>query len=181
MVEAAKLFESAMEWLQKNYRNYRFFTERDIVWTLQTHIMKLIGRQRLDYQVFNNYSLSSNKSNKHSRVSTDLAIISPNGVEVAAEFKYEPSHDRKDKDIKRGKFPVVSWDDPNWSVVKDVKRIREYTEKGWVRIAYSIFIDEGSYFSKKKKPPHGSEWRDWGSGVGQSPITVLWSKEKAKL
>ena len=38
MQTAVELFENTLNWLQENYFNFRFFTERDVVWTLQTHL-----------------------------------------------------------------------------------------------------------------------------------------------
>lgn len=92
-MQAAGLFENAISWLRKNYKDYRFFTERDIVWTVQTHIIKLIEKQNLAHCIFHNFPVIPRKT-------TDLAILrQDNSVEVAAEFKYEPSHGRKFTDI----------------------------------------------------------------------------------
>ncbi len=169
-MEATKLFEDTIEWLRCQYRGYRFFTERDIVWTVQTRMMEEIERADLPYRVFNEYRLGGPRA--------DLVILGGDSVEVAAEFKYEPSHDRKaDRggDIWSSKLnpSAVFWSDPNGSVTKDVRRVQEYVEQGKAKTAYSIFIDEGGHF-RWRDPPHGSEWIDWTGGV-----SVLWSKVPA--
>lgn len=171
MNNATELFEGAMSWLKDNYNNFMFFMERDIVWTVQIHISQLIKEQRLPYQVFNDYPMLPGKRRS---LSTDLAILDRTGlVEVAAEFKYEPSHNRKD--ILPKKFPVVFWGD----VGKDVERINDFVSKGKARVAYSVFIDEGSYF-RHRVPHPGSEWIDWRSeSASPSRIAVLWSHAKA--
>jgi len=75
----------------------------------------------LAYRIFHNFPVIPGKT-------TDLAILrQDNSIEVAAEFKYEPSHGRKFMDIWTTKLPVVFWDD---GVGKDMERIREFASKG---------------------------------------------------
>ena len=158
-----------MDWLQEHYGEYRFFAERDVVWTVQTQIRVTIEDAHLPYRVFNDYALS-----KGERPIPDLVILSSDdSVEVIAEFKYEPSHSRSIKhggDIRSTKFPVVPWTGKDGSAAKDVQRTREYVEQGKAKAAYSVFIDEGGEFSHRNPHP-GSEWRDWGQGRW-----VLWSQ-----
>ena len=165
-MQAARLFEDAIAWLRANYRDYRFFTERDVVWTVQNHIIKLIEKQNLTYRIFHNFPVIPGKT-------TDLAILrQDNSIEVAAEFKYEPSHNRRFTDIWPTKLPVVFWDD---GVGKDMERTHEFVSEGRTEIAYVIFIDEGGYF-RWREPFGGSEWVDWQNGV-----SVLWARvEKPK-
>ena len=166
MTTATDLFEDVMEWLREHYSEYRFFTERDVVWTVQMEIGRVIRAEGLPYHVFNDYRVAP-------RVRADLVITDPNArIEVAAEFKYEPSHNRKVRlggDIMDGKFPVVFWNDPSGSVGKDVVRVRDFVRNGWAQSGYSVFVDEGSYFSWRE-PFEGAKWLDWGGGV-----SVLWS------
>lgn len=165
-MQAVGLFENAILWLQENYGHFRFFAERDIVWTVQTHIIKLIEQQNLTCRIFHNFPVLPGKT-------ADLAILrQDNSIEVAAEFKYEPSHGRKFTDILPTKFPVVFWED---GVGKDMERISEFVSKGRAEVAYLIFIDEGGYF-RWREPFSGSEWIDWRNGV-----SVLWARvEKPK-
>ena len=168
-MSATDLLENAMEWLREHYGEYRFFAERDIVWTVQTQIRVTIEDAHLPYRVFNDYALS-----KGERPIPDLVILSSDdSVEVIAEFKYEPSHSRSTKsggDIPSTKFTVVPWTGDG-SVAKDVQRTREYVEKGKAKVAYSVLIDEGGHHHWQKSVPEGSEWRDWGGGRW-----VLWSQ-----
>ena len=165
-----ELFENAMDWLRRHYAEYRFFTQRDIVWTLQLHIMQKIQEADLPYRVFHNHTVA--KGNR-----ADLAILNPDlDVEVAIELQYEPSHARSsirsNGDIWFSKFQqeVVFWDDKSGSVKKDVQQIVNYIENGHAKAAYLIFIDEGGHH-RHRNPHPGSEWRDWGGGRW-----VLWSK-----
>ena len=161
MESGIELFENALAWLRDNYGRFRFFTERDIVWTVQNHIIELIGEQNLPYRVFHNFPVSL--PGKRQSLCTDLAILNQDdSVEVAIEFKYEPSHLRKD--IWPTKFPVVFWDKEG--VGKDIERINEFVDKFvakdkvGARTAYLIFIDEGGYF-KRRNPHPGSKWEEW--------------------
>lgn len=92
MLESTELFETAMSWLRNNYPNFRFFQERDIVWTIQTYITEVIKRDNLPYKIFNDYPILPGKRRSYC---ADLAILDVNDIaEVAVEFKYEPSHRR---------------------------------------------------------------------------------------
>lgn len=158
MEKATELFESALKWLRDNYAGLQLFLERDVVWTVQTRVIEQIRELGLPYKVFNDYPMLPGKRRS---LSTDLAILGLDDcVEVAAEFKYEPSHGRSD--ILASKFPVVFWGKDG--VAKDLKRIQEYVAQGKAKVAYSVFIDEGGYF-RGRQPHPGSEWVDWGNGV----------------
>ena len=171
-MSATELFENAMYWLREHYGEYRFFAERDIVWTVQTQIQVTIEDAHLPYRVFNDLTISKG-------VRDDLAILdADDSIEVVVEFKYEPSHSRSTRrggDIWSTKLnPSVVW----WTsqkkdestVAKDVQRARAYVEQGHARAGYSVFIDEGGEFSHRSPHP-GSEWRDWGQGRW-----ALWSQ-----
>ena len=170
-MEAAELFENAMAWLKENYGEYRFFAERDVVWTVQTHIIREIESYNLPYQVFNDFPM---KSGSRRAQSADLVILDGSGsVEVAVEFKYEPARKRgtdRGGDIWHSKLetPVVSWSD----VEKDIERVWEYFDQDLADAAYSVLIDEGGRLHRShRQPPQGSEWIDWGQGRW-----VLWTQ-----
>ena len=166
-MEATALLEDAMRWLRQHYGNYRFFTERDVVWTVQQRIASEIRRTDTSYRVFNDHTIPP-------RTRTDLAILEGDSVEVAVEFKYEPSHDRRaDRggDIWQTKLDpsVVFWTGDG-SVEKDVQRVSDYVAKKRTKVAYMVFVDEGRHFRHRDSFP-GTEWEDWEGG-----ISVLWSK-----
>lgn len=164
MNEATTLFEDAMAWLREHYADYRFFTERDIVWTVQMRLITEIDDQGLPYRVFNDYRMLPGKRRG---LSADLVILHDDLVEVAIEFKYEPSHKRTD--IPPDKFDVVSWSSDG--VGKDVQRVHEFVSKGKTGVAYAVFIDEGQHF-RHRSPHPGSEWIEWEP----SGPSVLWSR-----
>ncbi len=173
MTGAEQLFENAVAWLRRGYGSFRFFVERDVVWTVQTYIIRVLDEQALPYKVINDYPLLSGKRRS---ICTDLAILSPNGtVEVAVEFKYEPAHVRSD--IWPSKFPVVFWG--REGVGGDIERIQRFVSEGAARIAYSLFIDEGSYFRHRDPPPE-SKWIDWNTSVvPPHHVSVLWCKAES--
>ena len=169
---AAALFEDAVAWLQRHYEKFEFWTERDIVWTVQTHLRRIIADRRLPWMLLNDYPMLPRLRRS---LSADLVIRDAVGeVLVAAEFKYEPSHDRIEFRTMAGKLPVVFWGMEG--VAKDVVRIREFVEAGKARAAFAVFIDEGRYF--RHRPAHpGADWRDWRPTLpeGRSP-SVLWAR-----
>lgn len=158
--KADEIFNDGLKWLRNSYTYYQFFVERDVVWTLQMRLKKLITDGSLPYTIFNDYGILP--GNRRS-LSTDLAILyPPDRVLVAAEFKYEPSHERKD--IRKEKFPIVLWGAEG--VAKDVGRVRQYVDSGKALIAYSVFIDEGGYFHRLHHQPHANcKWLQWDNGV----------------
>lgn len=166
-MEASDLFEEAMRWFREHYEEYRFFTERDVVWTIQQRITNEICRTSAPYRVFNDHTILP-------RIRTDLAILTGDSIEVAVEFKYEPSHNRRaDRggDIWPTKLDpsVVFWTGDG-SVEKDAQRISQYVRQKRTMTAYLVFVDEGGRF-RHREPFSGSEWIDWEGGV-----SVLWSK-----
>ena len=160
-MDAAALFESAMDWLRDSYEEHRFFVERDVVWTAQLRLLQEAERTKLPCRILNDYTLFE-------KTRADLALLNGGAVEVAAEFKYEPSHARSGE-FGDGKFPVVDWR----AVEKDAQRVHDYVAQGRAETAYAVLIDEGGHFRKPAPSPE-SEWRDWGNGVW-----ALWTKVSA--
>ena len=185
MIGAADLFEQAMAWLRENYGTFRFFTERDAVWTVQRHIQTLSDAHRC----FHGYPLLPGQG--FGAICADLAIqpmpVPPATkdttgrwrqsppVEVAVEFKYEPAHSRgfdpsnDVTDIWPTKFPIINWT----SVEEDIRRIREFVAKGRAKVAYAILVDEGGYFRRRASSLHGT-WVDWANGP-----SVHWTRVEA--
>ena len=158
-MEAVELFEATLRWLQSRYSDFRFFTERDIVWTVQLRLLAEIAELGLPYRAFNDHTIRRG-------IRADLVILDGDSLEVAAEFKYEPSHDRAvdlGGDIWSSKFPVVFWTGEG-SVEKDVQRVQDYVQHGNAKAAYSVFIDEGGAF-RHRDPHPGGRWSDWGQDV----------------
>jgi hypothetical protein len=172
-VGAAALFEEAIAWLGEHYGEFEFWMERDLVWTVQSRLRKVIGYRGLPYEIFNDYPMLPGL--RRSR-SADLVIrATDRTVLVAAEFKYEPSHYRPEfLALPTSKFPIVDWGYEG--VARDIARIREFVEVGGARAAFAVLVDEGRYFRHRQAHP-GSEWRDWEPA---GPVTyrpsVLWAR-----
>lgn len=167
MTDAVQLFESAIRWLRDHYTDYRFFAERDLVWTVQRRIADEIARTGAPLRVFNDHTILPG-------IRSDLVILAGNAIQVAAEFKYEPSHQRRaDRggDIWPTKLnpSVVFWTGDG-SVQKDTRRVVRFVDRKQTPVAYSVFVDEGGFFRRRASFP-GSQWRDWDDAV-----SVLWSK-----
>jgi len=182
-MDAATLFENTMDWLRDAYGEYRFFSERDIVWTVQLRLLEEVEQANLPYRVFDEH-----KIRKSARSGADLAIVEGGSVAVAAEFKYEPSPERKAplqpeskgnsltrkrarqraQDILGSKLPRCDWGE----IEKDIEKVRVYFHEDAVPASYAILIDEGGHWCRLyHNPPDGSEWRDWGNSV-----SALWTK-----
>ena len=152
-----ELFSNSLVWLKSNHQKYKFFVERDIVWTMQSYLLKQVNDNNLPLVIQNDYPMLHGKNRS---LSTDLAIIFRDKVELAVEFKYEPSHKRKD--IIPGKFPVVFWGKDG--VLKDIERIKRFVDEKKSKVAISILFDEGGFF--RKRPAYArSKWIDWENGT----------------
>lgn len=156
MREADRITQEAIAWLRKRYDAFRFFVQRDVVWTLQTRLLTLAAASRLDIRVFNDYLMLPGRPRA---IYADLALLGPDdSVALALEVRYEPSHARPD--ILRSRLPLVFW---GAEIVTDVQRVREYERREVAASACSLFVDEGGHF-RTRTPPPGSAWHDWGQG-----------------
>jgi hypothetical protein len=169
MSPADDLFARALARLQADYADFVFFVERDVVWTLQTWLRREIDESGSPLRLFNDYPILPGKRRG---LSTDLAILDGDAVDLAVEIKYEPSHSRAD--IPQGKLPVVFWGVEG--VAKDIARIRDFVSIGPARRAISLFIDEGGAF-RHRPPQPGSRWIDWQvAGPPWMRPSLLWSE-----
>jgi hypothetical protein len=179
MSDILMLFNETMKYIENNYDNFNFFVERDIVWTIQKYMANLISINKLPYEIYNDYPIVKGKQRSKS---VDLAIVK-NGIlykdvldgkqqiELAIEFKYEPSKMRKD--ICTHKLPVVFWN----KVIEDVDRINNFVTTGTAKNAIAIFIDEyGRYKKTNYKYTNISRWIEWGNyNKTEYNVSVLWS------
>lgn len=46
---AAALLDETMGWLREHYAQFEFWTERDLVWTIQTRLRGIISERQLRY------------------------------------------------------------------------------------------------------------------------------------
>jgi hypothetical protein len=185
MKNASVIFEEAFDWLIENYKKFYFHKERDIIWTLQKRITKVIEDGNLPFKVYDEYPLIPGT---RCSIRSDLAILKKKMrpiqgkiIEAAVEFKYDPDHNREDMltffydryGKRKTKFPVVFWKE---GVGKDVEDARMYFSDRLARISYAIFIDEGGYF-RHKAPFVGARWREFPSGSNEAnKLSVHWFK-----
>lgn len=168
---ALDLFAQTLAWLRQEYARFRFFTERDVVWTVQTHLIEAVVRAGVPLRVFSDYGIVRGERRS---LSADIALVGPDGqVELTVEFKYEPSHARGD--IPGSKFPVVFWGSDG--VGKDVERVRAWVAEGRARVGVAVFIDEGGQF-RHREPHAGSRWIDWDKHPEYGQTSVLWTEAK---
>ncbi|HJT56955.1 MAG TPA: hypothetical protein VJ761_10700 [Ktedonobacteraceae bacterium] len=167
-MESAALFEDAIEWLRENYAQFQFFMERDVVWTLHLYLIRQLEKQGLSYRIFHGFTIPFDDGGIKN---VDLVLLNGDDtIELAAEFKYEPSHQRKD--LRRTKFPVVLWPD----LLKDIDAVKKIVAQKKAKIAYSALIDEGGHFINQSLPP-GPIWKSWDiSGDFPHHVSLLWLK-----
>ena len=162
MITPSEIFEKSIETLREQYSEHRFKLERNVVEAVRLQIVSVVEDSGLPYQVHKEFEIEVSPSEKRR---ADLAIVSGSSVELVAEFKYEPSHNRHQEFSNTpSKFPVVEWK----CVLNDVQRAQNFVCSGQAKMAYSVFIDEGSHFYDKEAPP-GSEWRQW-----ENDVSILW-------
>lgn len=105
MKEALTVVRDALDWLREHYSEFRFYVERDIVWTLQRRLVEAMALHLPRMRVFNDYPMLEGKKG---HILADLALVDANNcARAVVEVKYEPSHSRPD--ILKQKLPVVGW------------------------------------------------------------------------
>ena len=172
------LIEEAVDWLREHYGEFEFWVERDLVWTVQTHLRQVIGERGLPYLVLNDYPMLAGSRRS---LSADLVVRDRRtGAMVAAEFRYEPAHRRTEFMAMPGKLPVVVWGAEG--VAKDVGRIRAFVEEGAASVAFAVFIDEGRHYRHRLRAPGqqvgGLGRRDAGrSGALRAVVSVARRRE----
>lgn len=172
-MEPVDLFKESLEWLKDNYSKYKFFTERDIVWTIQKHLRNKI-KSLPSYRIVNDWPM---KKGQRRSLCADLAILQNNQIRLIAEFKYEPDHERK-QDFSENKFkqPVVFWSGEH-SVEADIARIKQFSANKEIynnMVGVAVFIDEGRRFYNKQKTFPGSRWEKWSE---KTAALISWSDD----
>jgi hypothetical protein len=138
---ADALFREAIDWLGSDYGSHIFYFERDIVYTLQNHLVAQIDAERRPFRVYNDYPIIPGR---YRSLSVDLAIVSTTKeVLLAAEFKYEPCHRRID--LLKTKLPVTVWTE----IMHDTQRVAQFVQEGRAKVAYAVCIDEGNYLARR--------------------------------
>jgi len=164
MNTAAVIFEQDMEWLQNNYGVYH--KERNIVLAIRDHLNEIFGERNLPYKALDEFKMPMGE-----RADIVIRRLDSGEVEVAVEFKYEPSHTRK-SEFSQGAFPVTFWNE----ICNDVSKVHRYVADGHARVAYAVFVDEGRYHRWRECPPR-SDWKDWeGSPYHPYSISLLWAR-----
>ena len=52
-----ELFEDTLDWLRETYWTHDFYVERDLVWTIQKKLSRMIVERKLPFRVFNDYPI----------------------------------------------------------------------------------------------------------------------------
>lgn len=154
-MSAQDLFLRVWDEFQVSYHVEKFYTERDIVWTIQKALIEKINRngsRYKGYRVLNDFSIEQGN-----KIRVDLAIFEKAKVpekkdrpKFIAEFKYQPDPARKDE-FPENKFnpdpKVIFWDENGrGSVKEDIRRVRNYVNMNTRTSGISILIDEGNLF-----------------------------------
>jgi hypothetical protein len=160
---AEDFFRDALQWLAATYPRHGFSSERELVGALQLRLSQIVRREGiLFWRVFND---SPGMSGAQRPLSADLVIAEEaTGVLLAAEFSFEPHHERHD--IPAGEFPGCTWKD----IEKDCMRATEFVAQGKAQVAYAILVDEGGCF-KERTLSMGQTWSRWR---GDRPDSGPW-------
>ncbi len=174
-MEPVDLFKESLEWLKDHYSKYEFFTERDIVWTIQTHLRDRVKQLKLPYMVLNDWPMEKGKRRS---LCADLTILQNNQVRLIAEFKYEPDHDERKEDFSENKLKqsIVFWTSEH-SVEADITRIKQFSANKEINnniVGVAVFIDEGGRFYNSQKTFPGSRWEKWNK---KTATLISWSND----
>jgi len=162
---AERVFLDALHWLGAHYGERAFYVERDIVYTVQSKLNDLVVERGLPLTVYNDFPMLAGQR-RH--LSADLCLVERNGlVAVAAEFKYEPCHQRLD--VLKTKLPVTVWAE----ILKDTARVRDFVEATKTPVGYAICIDEGNYLARRDLSIYDQQL-SWAAAPRHThPVTAL--------
>jgi hypothetical protein len=161
---AQALLDDGLWWLRETYAEHGFVVERDLVWTLQRHLVRQASDEGLPVRVFSDHGV---EPGKRRHLSADIALLEADDPVplVAVEFKFEPSPRRADVD--RRKLPVTDWA----SAALDVERIRRWVGGGLARSGMALYFDEGGIVQGRRGPADGGAWESWGT-YGRGDVDV---------
>jgi len=144
---ALDALDIAVNRLSERYEMTIFYTERDLVFWVQTEMVSVLATRQPTLRVFNDYKMPD-------RLRADLAVVDSatdtDTVLLAVEFKYEP--DRARDDIPAGKFPVTAWSE----IKKDIERVRAFVVTGQAPQAVAVLVDEGGRYAGRASSEFGS-------------------------
>ena len=169
MTDIYNIFSAALDKVLLEYPTHKFILERDLVWTVYKQLIADLNAVSDEYTAFCNFPVA--RSVKGRSLSADLVILKKGierknvldeglQVELAAEFKFEPSKERRD--ICRFKLPVFSWS----NILGDIERVEQYvcTNKT-AKIGVALFVDEYGRYSNESKYQISSQsqWHKHGT------------------
>lgn len=182
MPDMLKLFKDSLYGVLSDYPNHRFVAERDLVWTVQKQLQDVLCKG--PYSVYNDYPVK--RSNGNRQFSVDLVIIdnkikrdqildNQESLELAVEFKFEPSK-KRNNDICVHKLPVVFWS----GIEEDIRRMEMFTTEKRTKCGVSVFIDESGRYShdaKRYTADGRSQWVALGSyNTDFLDVHMLWTE-----
>lgn len=139
--EVEEVFLRVLRTFCEGYGDAVYYTERDIVYVLQTRLVAALAQYDRGVQVFNDYKISPTAR-------ADLVVRSRTATQadsslLAVEFKYEPDRDRTD--IPQGKFPVTAWTE----ITKDRDRINLFASANRAEVSYCVLFDEDGRYDAR--------------------------------
>jgi hypothetical protein len=163
-MDARRLFADTLDWLLEDYGRWRFFTGRDVVWSLQTRLLGEIERRGLGWSVAHDHGVLPGPAR---RFPSDLAVFDEaGGVALTVELRYEPSAVRRD--LRAERLPLVEWSD----VLGDLARAERIRRGGHARDAFALLLDEGGRF-RDRVAPSGATWEDLRGDPSLGPLSLL--------
>jgi len=164
-MDAPRFFTDALAWLLDDYGRWRFFTRRDVAWSLQRRLLDEFQRRGVAWGVAHDHGVLPGPRR---RLPSDLAVLDEAGrVELAVELRYEPAASRGD--LRRERLPLVTWA----QVLGDHARAERIRRGGHARNAMALLLDEGGRF-RERSAPTGARWEDARGAAAPGSLSILW-------
>jgi len=145
MNDAARLFETALDWLRENYDDFLFRREDDVVTVLWGRMVRMAKAENLPLDV----DYEQNFTVSFGRLQCDIIVFSAERKPLlCAEVKYEPARSRPDIAKRALKHSRPEHLLPGHGLKGhrcDIERIPHYVEEAGVEVAYAVLVDENSY------------------------------------
>ena len=161
MNDAARLFETALEWLRENYDSFLFRREDDVVTALWAQMVRIAKAENLPFAI--DYEQTFALS--FGRLQCDLVVVGANSKPLlCVEVKYEPARVRPDIAKRALKHSRPEHLLPGHGLKGhfcDIEKISRYVEECGAEDAYAVFVDENSYHYSQmdvRRLPESTSW-----------------------
>ncbi len=183
MTLGKEILELSLHELKENYPSYEFMVHRDVAWSLQKILNRLIEKNGYPLEVYQDYPLEKGcKEYKENELVFVLPgtnyremFKSTSQVELVVRILFEPSRHRRD--ICEYHLPRILVP----RLMQEMTQLKAIVESNKAKEGILILVDESSRHRKLILQNDCMKWESWGtyddSGLNVSTLIVQYGGE----